>query len=217
VASIATHVASIATHMAISGSENGIQYWSFLRHLAVSFGKPSGIHHMRCSSFMRDEPWLVHKSSGSSRSSGQISLLVWSYRGCLTEHVGVSVIGILLFTSGQFKLVSAMHSTPSRNNQAGSIYTLTYHNHKDWWWLLSPGKEGHDTEIAPKGFKTRNLLTWPFIGKLLRSTFSWYYLFFDSNKMHFLSFSKKTQSLKELRQSWGQKLAGLILSNKHSL
>jgi hypothetical protein len=46
----------------------------------------------------------------------------------------------------------------------------------------------------------RNILTWPFIGKLLRSTFWLYHHFFDSTisgrKRHFLNFSQKTSVLK---------------------
>jgi hypothetical protein len=62
---------------------------------------------------------------------------------------------------------------------------------KDSWRLLSP-RAGHRN--CPKNVvDCRNLLTWPFIGKLLRSHFWFYHVW---GEMHFqIFFSKKPPSL----------------------
>jgi hypothetical protein len=70
----------------------------------------------------------------------------------------------------------------------------------DWWRLLLPRN-------CPQklSWDCANILTWPFIGKLLRSTFSWCHKFIDltifGREMHFWIFLKKTTVLELTRGS----------------
>jgi hypothetical protein len=60
--------------------------------------------------------------------------------------------------------------------------------------------QGWDTEID-----CRSLMTWPFIGKLVRITFWWFHLFFDARILgrntHLVNYSQKTSVIKELRRN----------------